>query len=123
MKKALCILLSLGLLLVITPSITAQTTGCQDAAGAPIPCPDRDGDGVQDSNDSCISDPGPSSNAGCPESTQSGEQTGGNGDADGDGISDSSDQCATVAGTTDYGGCPGPSPTPIPDSDADGEND
>jgi hypothetical protein len=123
MKKALCILFSLGLLMMIISSVTAQSTGCFDAAGGAIPCPDRDGDGVQDANDRCISDVGPASNNGCPESQSGGAGSSGNGDVDNDGVADSIDQCATVAGVSEHSGCPGPSPTPIGDSDADGEND
>lgn len=113
MKKILCILLSLCLLTLVSAAVTAQ------ACGVAAPCPDdRDGDGVQDSEDRCISDVGPASNSGCPETGQTG-----GGDADGDGIPDSTDQCTTIAGTADFGGCPGLTATLMPDSDADGEND
>src|SRR5687768_9422280 len=98
MKRALCILLSLGLLMVIASAVTAQSVCTDPATGGAIPCPDRDGDGVQDSADRCISDVGPASNSGCPESTQPGGSTGGgNGDVDNDGVGDSTDQCTTIA--------------------------
>lgn len=40
-------------------------TICNDVP--PPPCPDNDGDGVCNSADSCIDQPGPASNNGCPE--------------------------------------------------------
>jgi len=61
-------------------------------------CPDSDGDGVIDRDDSCPSDAGTLN--GCP-------------DGDGDGVADKDDACPTAAGT--LGGCP--------DSDGDGVAD
>lgn len=65
-------------------------------------CPDRDGDGVQDSEDLCPDIPGPKEFKGCP-------------DRDGDGVSDMDDQCPDQPGPKLTHGCP--------DRDADGVMD
>lgn len=64
--------------------------------------PDRDLDGVFDSNDRCPTDKGPASLRGCP-------------DRDGDGIPDVDDDCDTVPGPRSLGGCR--------DGDGDGVRD
>ncbi|RYZ92983.1 MAG: hypothetical protein EOP47_29825, partial [Sphingobacteriaceae bacterium] len=74
---------------------------------APPPPPvivDRDGDGINDTDDKCPDTPGLASLQGCP-------------DTDGDGIADGDDKCPTVKGVAKYQGCP------IPDTDGDGVND
>lgn len=70
-----------------------------DDAGA-----DSDGDGVEDSADSCPTVAGPAP-SGCPASE----------DSDGDGVPNASDACPMVAGTAPDG-CPttGGLPTPVP---------
>jgi OOP family OmpA-OmpF porin len=65
---------------------------------------DRDGDGILDSADLCIDQPGFARFEGCP-------------DSDVDGIEDRKDACPTVFGFEKYKGCP------IPDRDNDGIND
>jgi hypothetical protein len=56
---------------------------------------DRDGDGVGDDVDQCISDPGPASLLGCPGS-----------DVDNDRTEDSVDACPGVPGIPENNGCP-----------------
>ncbi|GEM_PF-1597117 len=72
------------------------------------PAPDRDGDGVPDSSDLCISDSGPASNSGCPVPVT---------DRDGDGVSDDIDQCPDTNGANFNNGCPvEPTATPEPET-------
>lgn len=62
----------------------------------PFGCPlDTDFDGVYDSSDSCINDPGPAENHGCPY-----------GDKDSDGVMDNVDDCPEVKGPRENDGCP-----------------
>lgn len=75
-------------------------------ADAPAPL-DTDGDGVTNENDACTTQAGPSSNSGCPMTTEP--------DSDGDGVPDALDGCPDVAGSPANGGCPIPT-----DSDGDG---
>ncbi len=56
-------------------------------------CPDRDGDGITDADDACPDDPGPAATNGCP-------------DRDGDGIVDADDACPDEAGPATTKGCP-----------------
>jgi OmpA-OmpF porin, OOP family len=63
------------------------------------PEPDRDGDGVPDSQDRCPDQPGPAELEGCP-------------DRDGDGIPDIDDKCPDVPGLAKYDGCPPPPEQP-----------
>lgn len=72
----------------------------------PPPPRDSDGDGVSDSQDQCPSQPGPTSNNGCPVSPPPS-------DADGDGVPDGSDQCPTQAGSASNNGCPVSSTGPV----------
>ena len=65
-------------------------------------CPDRDGDGIADSEDACPDLPGPLMSKGCP-------------DTDKDGILDSEDACPTIPGPLALKGCP--------DKDGDGIGD
>lgn len=58
-------------------------------------CPDKDGDGTTDAIDKCPDEAGPAANGGCPYS-----------DRDGDGIIDKEDSCPDVAGTAANKGCP-----------------
>jgi hypothetical protein len=67
-----------------------------DRGGAPPPT-DSDGDGVPDSSDNCVNEPGPASNNGCPLAP---------GDADNDGIADPDDQCPLASGPASTNGCP-----------------
>ncbi len=69
--------------------ISDSEDSCPDLPGvaAFLGCPDTDGDGVQDSQDNCIEEPGPSQNNGCPWPDQ-----------DDDGIYDKDDTCPTEAG-------------------------
>ena len=60
-------------------------------------CPDTDGDGVGDNNDTCIDVPGPTENNGCPWP-----------DTDGDTVLDKDDNCPEVAGLVSNNGCPQP---------------
>ena len=64
--------------------------------------PDKDKDGVPDSEDECPNEPGTSATNGCP-------------DTDGDGILDKADLCPDLAGLVLYAGCP--------DTDGDGITD
>lgn len=66
--------------------------------------PDRDGDGIIDTEDRCPDIPGPKFLQGCP-------------DIDGDSIPDIDDRCPAIYGLKRYFGCP------IPDTDNDGVND
>jgi OmpA-OmpF porin, OOP family len=65
---------------------------------------DKDGDGVTDDMDECLTVAGSMLTKGCP-------------DGDGDGIADKEDACPSVAGIIAYKGCP------VPDKDGDGIND
>lgn len=64
---------------------------------------DTDEDGVIDSNDECVYEPGPSENNGCPWP-----------DTDFDGVPDKDDECISDYGPVDNNGCP------LLDSDNDG---
>ena len=64
-------------------------------------CPDTDGDGLHDRIDACPESSGPLENQGCP-------------DKDGDGLFDFIDDCPDIAGPKENQGCP------WPDSDGDG---
>jgi len=79
---------------------------CPDTPGiaALNGCPDKDGDGITDASDKCPDTAGIAKFDGCP-------------DTDGDGLQDSADDCPTEAGPTSNQGCP------IGDRDADGVND
>ena len=88
--------------------------------------PDRDGDGVIDDDDRCISVPGPASNNGCPERAGSNDDDTGRDnssnddsssdddgsseppppDSDGDGTADPLDQCPMTPGDGANYGCP-----------------
>lgn len=72
-----------------------------------LPTPDRDADGVADSQDACPDEAGPLSNNGCPLTA----------DRDRDGIADDRDTCPDEAGGEASDGCP---PERIPDRDRDG---
>ncbi|MFN6944724.1 MAG: OmpA family protein [Cytophagaceae bacterium] len=75
----------------------------------PFGCPyDTDFDGIYDYEDSCIHDPGPRENFGCPW-----------GDRDGDGIPDNKDKCPDVAGVKKFQGCPDTDGDGIPDHEDD----
>ena len=65
-------------------------------------CPDTDGDGIPDKDDSCPNTAGQAEFNGCA-------------DSDGDGIADPEDKCPDVAGLAKFGGCP--------DTDGDGIED
>ena len=79
--------------------------GVVDSSGCPK---DSDSDGVNDCDDDCPYDKGPSSRDGCPEPT---------GDKDNDGVKDDRDGCYNPGcGVVDSSGCP-------KDSDSDGVND
>jgi outer membrane protein OmpA-like peptidoglycan-associated protein len=56
-------------------------------------CPDQDGDGIADRDDSCPTVPGDVRMGGCP-------------DRDGDGIADNVDDCPDDAGLRRFSGCP-----------------
>jgi len=60
---------------------------------APLPPPDRDGDGVADAEDACVEVAGLAATRGCP-------------DGDGDGVADGEDACPDAAGPGDGDGCP-----------------
>jgi outer membrane protein OmpA-like peptidoglycan-associated protein len=64
-------------------------------------CPDRDGDGIGDAEDTCPDQPGLAAFKGCP-------------DTDGDGIADNNDRCPREPGTPANQGCP------VRDRDNDG---
>ena len=71
----------------------------------PFGCPsDIDFDGIYDSEDACVDQPGPRENHGCPWS-----------DADGDGVFDKDDECITVKGLAEFHGCPDTDEDGIPD--------
>lgn len=65
-------------------------------------CPDSDGDGIKDSEDTCPNVAGLPEHNGCS-------------DIDGDGIPDNKDACPKIAGINSLGGCP--------DTDGDGVKD
>ncbi|MCG3171979.1 MAG: hypothetical protein GMKNLPBB_00120 [Myxococcota bacterium] len=68
------------------------------------PCSlDDDKDGVNNCEDTCLSEKGPRENKGCPW-----------GDKDGDGILDNEDECKELKGVREFKGCP------PPDQDKDG---
>ncbi|MCL2178077.1 MAG: OmpA family protein [Proteobacteria bacterium] len=69
-----------------------------------LPEPDRDGDGIPDSEDGCPDEPGPKENNGCPYP-----------DRDGDGIVDHLDACPDIPGPIEYDGCPDTDGDEIPD--------
>ena len=81
---------------------------CPDVAGVASlqGCPDKDKDGIADGDDSCPDVAGLAKYKGCPIP-----------DTDGDGINDEQDKCVDVKGLARYQGCP------IPDTDKDGVND
>ena len=83
--------------------IQDSADSCPDVAGlaALNGCPDTDGDGIADKDDACPNEVGPIALKGCP-------------DTDGDGVADKNDKCPTVAGPKDNAGCP------WPDTDGDG---
>ncbi|MGN6435752.1 MAG: DUF5723 family protein [Agriterribacter sp.] len=70
------------------------------------PVPDTDGDGINDEEDKCLSVAGTVKYNGCPIP-----------DTDNDGVNDEEDKCPSTAGVARYGGCP------VPDTDSDGIND
>ena len=71
---------------------------CPQIAGTLMGCPDSDRDGIADKDDKCPNEPGPASNAGCPN------------DRDKDGVEDAKDPCPDTPGK--FNGCP--------DTDGDG---
>ncbi len=85
----------------LTCASRASASASQSAA------PDRDGDGIADSEDLCPDAPGPRENHGCPVFT----------DKDGDGVADDIDRCPDEKGPAENFGCP------WPDRDADGVPD
>lgn len=109
----LAILVIVLLTLMSIPSVFAQQ-----------PPRDGDGDGVLDNVDSCPNAAGPSSNSGCPVST---ENSGGGGavpterDRDGDNVPNDSDGCPDTFGAQDNFGCPREIPTPAPAENNDQE--
>lgn len=76
--------------------------------------PDRDGDGVIDDDDQCISEPGTPENNGCPEESS-------DRDPDGDGIANDQDQCPDVPGDAANNGCPPANNDTSPPQDGDGD--
>jgi hypothetical protein len=76
----------------------------QAGFGTSAGCPDGDGDGVPDVDDACPEEAGVSEAGGCPEASE--------GDRDGDGILDETDACPDEPGSLLAGGCP--------DADGDG---
>ena len=76
--------------------------------GKPIPLVDKpkdtDNDGIVDTEDACVTEPGPLVTQGCP-------------DTDADGIANKDDKCPDEKGLTTYNGCP------LPDTDKDGITD
>jgi outer membrane protein OmpA-like peptidoglycan-associated protein len=68
---------------------------CPDDPGpaTTMGCPDRDGDGVADNKDACPDDSGPEALMGCP-------------DYDNDGVADKDDNCPTDPGPVANNGCP-----------------
>lgn len=84
----------IGLLLILSLNIATLAQAA----------PDRDGDGVPDATDRCISDSGPASNNGCPLPATEAPPA----DRDGDGVADANDQCADTYGSNMNNGCPLP---------------
>lgn len=115
----------------------AQNFGKEKVKVVPPPPPpvvlDRDGDGVNDTDDKCPDVAGVASLQGCPDKDKDGIADGDDAcpdvaglakykgcpipDTDGDGINDEQDKCVDVKGLARYQGCP------IPDTDKDGVND
>src|SRR5689334_7999879 len=90
-------------LLILLVLLTVVGSSFAQAA----PPPDRDGDGVPDSRDNCISDVGPASNNGCPETSTAPRATDvPPPDTAGDGTADPLDRCPNEAGDGANGGCP-----------------
>jgi OmpA-OmpF porin, OOP family len=102
----------------------------------PFGCPfDNDFDGLYNYEDSCVDDPGPKANHGCPWADKDNDgimdnedkcpeipgirKFHGCPDTDGDGIEDHNDRCPKERGTEQYHGCP----PPFIDSDGDGVSD
>ncbi|MFN0213252.1 MAG: OmpA family protein [Saprospiraceae bacterium] len=81
---------------------------CPDVAGlkALMGCPDRDGDGIADDEDKCPDVAGLANLMGCP-------------DRDGDGIADGNDKCPDLKGPAATMGCPDRDSDGIMDSDDD----
>ncbi|NQY06331.1 MAG: OmpA family protein, partial [Flavobacteriaceae bacterium] len=75
--------------------IQDKEDSCPETPGLPEfnGCADTDGDGVADPNDACVNTPGLKELNGCP-------------DADGDGITDAEDGCPNEAGPAANNGCP-----------------
>jgi hypothetical protein len=93
--------------LLMTNVNTTYAQGCTDPTGAPVACPDDDGDGLPNDVDTCPAEPGPRENGGCPVIVDS------DGDGNGNGLNDDVDVCPTEAGTTENNGCPATTPEPI----------
>ena len=86
------------------PDVTAPDYGCtiRGVYNGNADCNnqtlDRDGDGVNDSEDQCPDIPGSKNNHGCPENP--------GGDDDNDGTKNSSDRCPKIPGPAENFGCP-----------------
>jgi outer membrane protein OmpA-like peptidoglycan-associated protein len=85
--------------------ITDSDDACPDHAGPKekMGCPDKDNDGLFDYIDDCPDTPGPKENNGCPYP-----------DTDGDGLLDKDDDCPNLSGPISNKGCP------FKDTDNDG---
>lgn len=99
--------LSILLISIIALSMTISTYA---QAG-----PDRDGDGVDDSVDRCVSEVGPASNNGCPVESNDNNDNGSSNnddstfdanDLDGDGNPNDVDDCPQAGGPESNNGCP-----------------
>jgi OOP family OmpA-OmpF porin len=99
---------------------SSQNAVANQTAGSPaVAAPDRDGDGVPDSEDDCPDEPGYASNHGCPVNNQAPEDShparvhpsapadwASMPDRDGDGVPDIYDKCPDVPGQIYNDGCP-----------------
>ena len=94
-------------------------------------CADRDGDGIEDSLDTCPDEPGTKRLNGCPDKDKDGvadkddacpdlagdKKLKGCPDTDHDGIPDNEDRCPDKAGLKEFKGCPDKDKDGVPDID------
>src|SRR5687767_8037426 len=108
-SSLLLVLLLLSFAVMPVHAIQPGSDGlCRDASGSVIPCPDGDGDGVPDHQDSCLTEAGTAANNGCPETVPPPPDNPppAPSDRDGDGLVDAQDQCPDQAGDAANIGCP-----------------
>lgn len=114
---------------------SSQNAVANETPGHAAAAPDRDGDGVPDSEDECPDEPGYASNHGCPvnghapddvtpapsHAAEAPSDWASMPDRDGDGVPDIYDKCPDVPGQIFNDGCP--LDAALPDRDGDGVPD